>query len=199
METLSANAQVDRTALKSISCEPIITAYLKAIGENPKREGLLDTPRRVVKSWKEIFRGYHMDPKEILSTRFSANGYDQMVVLKDIEIFSLCEHHMLPFFGRVHIAYIPGKKVVGLSKLARLAECFSRRLQIQENLTQQIAEAIEEHLSPRGVGVMVEAKHLCMTMRGVNKQHSIMRTSCLTGLIKTSSSGRAEFLRLIGE
>lgn len=177
--------------------EDSVLRILQAIGEDPHREGLQDTPKRVIKSWHDIYKGYTMDPAKILATRFDAEGYDQMVVLKDIELFSMCEHHMLPFFGKAHVAYIPGKKVVGLSKLARLVECFSRRLQIQERLTQQIAEAIEHHLQPKGVGVMVESRHFCMVMRGVQKQNSIMKTSCLRGLIKDSIDAREEFLKLI--
>lgn len=190
-----ADSQVDKSALRK---QALVNGILQAIGENPEREGLLDTPKRVVKSWNDIFSGYKTDPEAVLSTRFDSDGYSQMVVLKDIELFSMCEHHMLPFVGKAHIAYIPGKKVVGLSKLARLVECFSRRLQIQERLTDQIAHAILDHLGASGVGVMIEAKHFCMSMRGVNKQHSVMRTSCLLGLIKESSSARMEFLKLIG-
>lgn len=182
---------------QELPAEDAVLRIIQAIGENPRREGLLDTPKRVVKSWTDIFKGYKMQPESILSTKFAGEGYDQMVVLKDIEFFSNCEHHMLPFFGKAHIAYIPGKEVVGLSKLARLVECFSRRLQIQERLTQQIAEAMETHLKPRGVGVMIEAKHFCMVTRGVNKQNSIMKTTCLKGLIKDSQAAREEFLKMI--
>ncbi len=185
---------MDESALK----QSLVRGILQAIGEDPTREGLIDTPKRVVKSWNDIFAGYKIDPESVLSTRFDSDGYSQMVVLKDIELFSMCEHHMLPFVGKAHIAYIPGKKVVGLSKLARLVECFARRLQIQERLTDQIAHTIQEHLGASGVGVMIEAKHFCMCMRGVNKQHSVMRTSCLLGLIKESPSARMEFLKLIG-
>ena len=174
-----------------------ITRIIEAIGEKPDREGLLDTPRRVVKSWNEIFGGYQKDPKAVLGTTFDAEEYSQMVVLRDIEMFSTCEHHMLPFFGKAHVAYIPKKRVVGLSKLARLVECFSRRLQIQERLTKQIAEAIQEVLDPVGVGVVIEAKHFCMVARGVGKQNSVMTTSHLIGTIKDEVSCREEFLKLI--
>ncbi len=195
MEIKPSNPQMDQgTVMQS---QLSIQEILAAIGEDPAREGLIDTPRRVVKSWSELYKGYSMEPKEILSTCFDSEGYDEMVILKDIELFSTCEHHMLPFFGKVHIAYIPHKKVVGLSKLARLAECFSRRLQIQERLTQQIANAIQEILQPIGVGVMIEAKHFCMVMRGVNKQNSIMTTSCLKGSIRSEQASREEFLNLI--
>lgn len=179
--------------------EDAVTRILEAIGEDPAREGLQDTPRRVVKSWREIFGGYLKKPEEVLGTTFDAEGYYQMVVLHDIEMFSTCEHHMLPFFGKAHVAYIPKKRVVGLSKLARLVEAYSRRLQIQERLTQQIAEAIQQVLDPVGVGVVIEAKHFCMVARGVGKQNSVMTTSHLIGAIKDEQDCRDEFLKLIGK
>lgn len=159
----------------------LVLGIVHAIGEDPRREGLVDTPARVVKSWDTLFGGYKMDPKDILERRFSSGKYDQMIVLKDIEMFSTCEHHMLMFYGKAHIAYLPNGHVVGLSKLARLVECFSRRLQIQERLTQQIADAIMQHTGATGAGVMIEAKHMCMVARGVNKQNSVMITSALRG------------------
>ncbi len=174
-----------------------VAEVIKLIGENPEREGLLDTPKRVVKSWKEIYGGYHMDPKQILSTTFEGEGYDEIVLLDNIELYSTCEHHMLPFFGKAHVAYIPGKRVVGLSKLARLVECFSRRLQIQERLTTQIAEALQENLQPKAVAVVVQAKHFCMVARGVGKQNSTMTTSCVKGLFKDDEKARMELLKLI--
>jgi GTP cyclohydrolase I len=192
METEPTNAQVDKGPL--VDDRHPVTQLIRLIGENPTREGLLDTPRRVLKSHGEIFKGYQMDPKVILSTCFDSEGYDQMVLLKDIELYSTCEHHMLPFFGKAHVAYIPNKKVVGLSKLARLVECYSRRLQIQERLTNQIADAIVNELDPIGVGVVIEAKHFCMVMRGVNKQNSVMKTSALRGALKINQSAREEFL-----
>ncbi len=173
----------------------LIRDIIATIGDDPYREGLIDTPNRVVKSWGEIYRGYKMDPGEILKTTFSDEGYDQMVILRDIEMFSTCEHHMLPFIGKAHVAYIPRNRVVGLSKLARLVECFARRLQIQERLTLEIAHAIADHLSPKGVGVIIEAKHVCMLARGVNKQNSVMTTSHLLGVFREPEV-RAEFMRL---
>lgn len=177
--------------------ESLVEGILYAIGEDPAREGLVDTPSRVRKSWATLFGGYQMDPKEILARRFNSEKYDQMIVLRDIEMYSTCEHHMLPFYGKAHVAYIPNGHVVGLSKLARLVECFARRLQIQEKLTQQIADAIMEHTEARGVGVMIEAQHLCMVARGVNKQNSIMSTSALRGLFKDDHKVREEFLAMV--
>lgn len=172
--------------------EEIVKSLLSAIGEDAAREGLLDTPKRVVKSWNELFAGYQQNPRTILERDFDGAGYDEMIVLRDIELYSTCEHHMLPFYGRAHVAYIPGTRVVGLSKLARLVECFARRLQIQEKLTREIAEAIDQCLSPRGVGVIIEAKHMCMVARGVGKQNSVMTTSALLGKFREPEV-RAEF------
>jgi GTP cyclohydrolase I len=177
--------------------ESIIRSMLTAIGENPDREGLLDTPKRVVKSWRELFSGYDQNPATILERDFEGGGYDEMIVLRDIELYSMCEHHMLPFYGRAHVAYIPGARVVGLSKLARVVECFARRLQIQEKLTRQIADAINEFLNPKGVGVIIEAQHMCMVARGVGKQNSVMTTSALIGKFRDSEV-RAEFFNLTG-
>lgn len=177
----------------------LIRGILMAIGENPDREGLLDTPKRVVKSWREIFSGYEKDPAAVLGTTFDAEGYDQMVVLKDIEMYSTCEHHMMPFIGKAHVAYIPGKRVVGLSKLARLVDLFSRRLQIQERLTAQIADALVKVLKPKGVAVVVEAKHFCMCARGVGKQHSVMQTSAMRGVFLKDAQCRNEFLNLLSK
>lgn len=165
------------------------------IGDDSTREGVLDTPKRVVKSWDELYAGYKQSPKEILERTFDSDGYDQMVILRDIEFYSMCEHHMLPFFGKAHIGYIPDKRVVGISKLARLVDCFGRRMQIQERLTKQIAEAINDHLCPKGVAVMIEAQHLCMISRGVNKQNSVMVTSELLGCMRNHEA-REEFLKL---
>jgi GTP cyclohydrolase I len=175
----------------------LVKKILCVIGENVEREGLRETPKRVVKSWRELYKGYQQDPKQILGTTFEADTYDQMIICKDIEIFSMCEHHMLPFYGKVHIAYIPNKKVVGLSKLARLAEVFARRLQIQERLTDQICNTLDDVLKPLGVMVVVDAKHMCMCSRGVNKQNSLMTTSSVCGLFKTDSKTRSEFLGLV--
>ena len=179
------------------SAEDIPLRMLQYIGENPQRDGLKDTPARVVKSWDFLFSGYKIDPAEVTARVFTnEEKYDEMVVLRDIEFYSMCEHHILPFFGRVHIAYVPTDKVIGISKLARLVECFSRRLQIQERMTQQIANALESTLHPLGVAVMVEAKHLCMVARGVQKQNSVMVTSAIRGIIKENEAARMEFLSL---
>lgn len=172
-----------------------VRTMLHLIGEDPDREGLKDTPERVLRSWEELFGGYQADVGKILSTEFSKDGYDEMIVCRDIEFYSTCEHHLQPFFGTAHVGYIPNKTIVGLSKLARLVDAFARRLQIQERLTEQIACALEEHLTPIGTGVVIEAKHFCMICRGVRKQNSIMVTSSLKGAMRDGA--RAEFLRLI--
>ncbi|MGN6564165.1 MAG: GTP cyclohydrolase I FolE [Thermomicrobiales bacterium] len=177
--------------------EENIHDILAAIGEAPEREGLLDTPKRVRQSLAFLTQGYQQDPYEILGSAMFEEPYDEMVLVKDIEFYSLCEHHLLPFFGRAHIAYIPDGHIVGLSKLPRLVEVFSRRLQVQERLTTQIAETIWELLAPKGVGVVVEADHLCMMMRGVQKQQSHTVTSCLLGSFKENRDTRAEFLNLV--
>lgn len=177
--------------------EQHIQELLKHIGEDVEREGLQDTPRRVIKSYKELFSGYNKEVKDVL-TVFDSEEYDEMVVLKDIEFYSFCEHHMLPFFGKAHVAYIPNGKIVGLSKLARIVEIYARRLQNQERLTKQVANAIEEHLQPLGVAVVFEGEHFCMKARGVNKQHSVMKTACLTGVFRDdSNNARNEFYQLI--
>jgi len=180
--------------------EDAVIRILQAIGEDPEREGLKDTPKRVVKSWNRLYGGYFIRPKDILSTVFSESGdYDEIVALKGIEFYSNCEHHMLPFYGSIHIGYLPDGKVVGISKLARLVECFSRRLQIQERLTTQISNALNDVLKPKGVGVVVKAQHLCMVARGVEKQHSWMVTSSMTGVFRDDPQVRNEFLKLVGE
>jgi GTP cyclohydrolase IA len=172
-----------------------IYKMIEYIGDDPAREGVEDTPKRVVKSWNTIFGGYKQNPEDVLKTQFAAD-YDEMVVLKDIEFYSTCEHHMLPFFGKAHVAYLPNGKVVGISKLARLVEIYARRLQIQERLTTQIAQAIMEILNPFGCGVIMEAKHFCMVCRGVEKQNSIMTTSSLEGTFRDGTI-RQEFFNLI--
>lgn len=173
-----------------------IRRILQYIGEDPNREGLRETPDRVVRSYAELFAGYKQDPADIFKT-FDGDGYDEIVLLKDIEIHSMCEHHMLPFIGRAHVAYIPDGKVIGLSKLARLVDIFARRLQIQEKLTTQVTEALNANLRPRGAACVIEAKHLCVSCRGVQKQHSSMVTSSLTGAFKEEHSARQELLTLI--
>lgn len=175
----------------------LVRRMLAAIGEDPDREGLRDTPKRVVKSWKELFGGYTQSPAEILSTVFEDGACEEMVILKDIEFQSTCEHHMLPFLGKAHVAYIPKGKVVGLSKLARLVDCFGKRLQIQEKMTKQIAAAINENLKPAGVAVVIEAHHQCMSCRGVKKQGTTMITSAMSGAFMEDPAARAEFMSLI--
>lgn len=178
--------------------EDAVRTLLRFAGEDPAREGLIDTPKRVIKSYGELFAGYAIAPKEILNTTFEeVGGYDEMIVLRDIEFTSHCEHHMLPFTGLAHIAYIPTNKVVGLSKLARLVDVYAKRLQIQEKMTAEIATALCEVLQPKGVAVVIDATHMCMTMRGVRKPGSIMHTSHLTGLFKSDSRTRQEFFSLL--
>ncbi len=175
----------------------LITQLLKEIGENPRREGLLKTPERVARSFQMLTSGYSMDPEEtIRGARFKSQASD-MVILKNIEVYSLCEHHMLPFFGRCHIGYIPEKYELGVSKLARIVDGFARRLQVQERLTTQIAHAIEKAIGAKGVGVVMECRHLCMMMRGVEKQNSVMTTSSVLGSFRESVATRQEFLALI--
>ena len=178
------------------SIEDAVVRQLEFIGEDPKREGLLETPARVVRSWKELFAGYQQDPICILKT-FTDGACDEMVLLKNIEFYSTCEHHILPFFGKAHIAYIPNGKVVGISKLARLLEVYARRLQIQERLGQQVTEAINKYLHPKGAACILEAQHFCMVSRGIQKQNSIMVTSSLTGAFRDTPEARAELLALI--
>ncbi len=178
--------------------EKIVKDYLLAIGEKPEREGLKDTPRRVVKSWNELYSGYSRTPADILTT-FSADGYDQIVLLKDIEMFSMCEHHMLPFFGKAHVAYIPGDKIIGISKLARLVDIFSRRLQIQERIGEQVTSALMTYLQPKGAACIIEAAHMCMRMRGVGKQESTMVTSSLKGVFMEKQAAREELMALINK
>ena len=178
--------------------EKNIAELLHLIGENPKREGLARTPQRVAKAYEFLTKGYHQDLKKILNDAVFTEKYDEMVIVKDIDFFSLCEHHMLPFYGKAHVAYIPTGKILGLSKIPRIVEIFSRRLQVQERLTQQIAETIFDVLEPDGVAVVIEAKHLCMMMRGVEKQNSVATTSAMLGSFRDDERTRAEFLHLIG-
>jgi GTP cyclohydrolase I len=172
-----------------------VSALLEQLGENPDREGLIDTPTRVAESLRYLTEGYASDPAAIVGDAlFAVDGYDDMVVVKDIAFFSLCEHHLLPFFGRVHIGYVPDRKIVGLSKLPRLVDAYSRRLQVQERLTREITEAINTAVNPRGVGVVVEGRHLCLEMRGVQKETSQTLTSCMLGVFRSDQRTRSEFL-----
>ena len=177
----------------------IVRSMLRELGQDPDRDGLADTPERVARSLAFLTSGYSVDPRAVVGDALFEAQYDEMVVVRDVEIYSLCEHHMLPFFGRCHIAYLPREKIVGLSKLARLAEVFARRLQVQERLTTEIAMAIQDILDPRGVGVVVEAQHLCMMMRGIEKQNSLAVTSCMLGQFRTDARTRGEFLSLVGK
>ena len=185
-----------QTTLTSASLEDLTRELLVRLGEDPNREGLVKTPERFAKAIQYLTKGYDEDPAEVLNGALFTVDYDEMVIVKDIEMFSLCEHHILPFFGKVHIAYIPKGKVLGLSKLPRLVEVFARRLQVQERLTVEIAEAIQHAIHPLGVGVVIEARHLCMMMRGVEKQHSATVTSSMLGAFRAQQT-RQEFLALI--
>jgi GTP cyclohydrolase I len=176
----------------------LVKEWLKAIGEDPDRQGLQRTPGRVADAWKFLTNGYTQDVNEVINSAVFDVEANHMIIVKDIEIYSMCEHHMLPFFGRCHIGYIPKGKVYGVSKLARLADIFARRLQLQERLTNQIARVIMDSLKPEGVGVVIEARHLCMMMRGVEKQNSSMITSAMLGSFHDSIATRTEFLTLIG-
>jgi GTP cyclohydrolase I len=177
--------------------EPLVEAMLKELGEDPGRDGLLRTPRRVAKSMRFLTQGYEQDPQEILNDALFDVTYDEMVIVKDIDFYSLCEHHLLPFFGRVHVAYVPNGKVVGLSKVPRVVEMFARRLQVQERLTMQIAETLESVLQPKGVAVVIESIHLCMMMRGVESPNASAITSSIRGEFERDSKTRAEFMDLI--
>jgi GTP cyclohydrolase IA len=180
---------------RRIACH--VREIIKLIGEDPCREGLRKTPERYEKALKFLTSGYHQNAENLLNGATFTVAYDEMVVVKDIEFFSLCEHHLLPFFGKCHVAYLPNKRVIGLSKVARLVNMFARRLQIQERLTSQIAEAIQDKISPEGVGVIIEARHLCMQMRGVEKQHGQAVTSSMLGGFRHNKQTRDEFLALI--
>jgi GTP cyclohydrolase I len=190
-------ASVEPSTLTSATLEELFREILVRLGEDPQREGLLRTPDRMHKAYQFLTRGYQEDPEKLLKGALFTVSYDEMVIVKDVEMFSLCEHHMLPFFGKVHVAYIPKGKVIGLSKIPRLIEVFSRRLQIQERLTTQIADTIQRVIEPQGVGVVIEARHLCMMMRGVEKQHSSAVTSSMLGCFREEEETRTEFLSLI--
>ncbi|MBC7788400.1 MAG: GTP cyclohydrolase I FolE [Anaerolineae bacterium] len=176
--------------------EDVVRRMLELVGEDPDREGLLRTPQRVANALTWLTRGYETDVKDVVGHAIFEETHENMVLVRDIELYSLCEHHMLPFFGRAHVAYIPDGKIVGLSKLPRIVDVFARRLQVQERLTEQIAQAIDDVLQPRGVGVVIEANHLCMMMRGVEKQNSRTITSALRGAFRTDAKTREEFLHL---
>jgi GTP cyclohydrolase IA len=174
-----------------------VREIIKLLGEDPNREGLRKTPERFERALRFLTGGYHQNLDHVLNGATFAVAYDEMVIVKDIEFFSLCEHHLLPFFGKAHVAYLPNKRVLGLSKIARLVNMFARRLQIQERLTSQVAQAIEEKIAPQGVGVIIEARHLCMQMRGVEKQHGLAVTSAMLGAFRHNQQTRDEFLALI--
>jgi GTP cyclohydrolase I len=193
---MSQPLQNEISTLQNASFEELVREMISRIGEDPSREGLVATPHRVMKSMEYLTHGYSEKPADVLNGALFTVDYDEMVIVKDIEMFSMCEHHMLPFFGKVHIAYIPNGKVIGLSKLPRLVDIFARRLQVQERMTTQLAEAIQEIIQPQGVGVVVEARHLCMMMRGVEKQHSAAITSAMLGVFRQQET-RNEFLSLL--
>ena len=174
-----------------------VRGLLAGLGEDPEREGLAKTPERVEKALRFLTRGYHEDPDQPLNKALFTVEYNEMVIVRDIEFFSLCEHHLLPFYGRAHVAYIPNGKIIGLSKIPRIVDMFARRLQVQERLTVQIAEMIEKKLEPQGVGVVIEARHFCMMMRGVEKQNSVAVTSCMKGAFREHLPTREEFLSLL--
>ncbi|MGH9492229.1 MAG: GTP cyclohydrolase I FolE [Terriglobales bacterium] len=183
--------------MKQAETQELLHELLVRLGEDPERDGLVRTPERMERALQYLTRGYNEDPEKMLKGALFDVSYDEMVIVKDIEMFSLCEHHMLPFFGKVHVAYIPNGKVIGLSKIPRLVDIFARRLQVQERLTTQIAEAIQRAIEPQGVGVVIEARHLCMMMRGVEKQHSAAVTSSMLGVFRDCQETREEFLSLI--
>ena len=200
LEPMKSNKAVVKVISAKVEAKPIaplIEEVLERLGEDPKRSGLVRTPRRVEDALRFLTSGYQMDIRKILNGALYDVKYDEMVVVRDIEFFSLCEHHILPFFGKMHVAYLPQKKVIGLSKIPRLVEVFARRLQVQERLTRQIADTIQETIRPVGVGVICEAKHLCMMMRGVEKQHSGAMTSAMLGAFRDCKETRDELLALV--
>jgi len=179
--------------------EALIKKQLELIGEDPEREGLIGTPARVLKSWKEIYSGYTQDPKDLLTVFTDVSGYQEMVVLRNIKVFSMCEHHCLPFFGIAHVAYVPDSRVIGISKLARLVDMFARRLQIQERLCEHVTPALMDNLFPKGAACTIEASHMCMQMRGCNKQEATMVTTSLKGVFLTDATARHEYLTYINK
>jgi len=176
--------------------QTLLSTILQYIGDNPNREGLQDTPKRVIKSWNELYCGYSQSPESMLTT-FAEDTSDQIVVLKDIELYSMCEHHMLPFFGKAHVAYLPDGKIIGISKLARLVDIYARRLQIQERIGDQVTSALMQYLKPKGAACIIEASHMCMRMRGVSKQHSKMMTSSMKGVFLTDTNLESKLLTMI--
>lgn len=202
MAPVAADAQADERALMIQQCnrtiaEAAMKQVIRHLGEDVDREGLKDTPARVIRALEEMTGGYQQDPASILATTFAERS-DEIVILRDIEFYSTCEHHMLPFYGVAHVGYLPGARVVGLSKLARLVDCFARRLQIQERLTNEIADAMQTHLEARGVGVILTAHHMCMGARGVRRPSARMITSAMRGVFLDNPPARAEFMRLVG-
>ena len=199
IEKISNLKKIKSTKISENEATEAVKTLIKWAGDNPEREGLKETPKRVIRSYKDFFSGYNLDPREILSKKFKeVDGYDEIIILKNIRLESHCEHHMVPFIGTAHVGYLPQKKVVGLSKLARLVEAFAKRLQIQEKLTAQIANAIDEVLQPKGVGVIIEASHLCVATRGIHKPDSKMVTSRMLGTFRSDQATRKEFLELVG-
>jgi GTP cyclohydrolase I len=197
MKSNKARVEVMQTPREDLRIAPLVKDILRLLGEDPAREGLQRTPERVEQALKFLTSGYRVDVRKLLNGALYDVKYDEMVVVKDIEFFSMCEHHLLPFYGKVHVAYLPKQKVIGLSKIPRIVDAFARRLQIQERLTQQVAETIQEVLDPVGVGVICEARHFCMMMRGVEKQHSGAMTSAMLGDFRDRKSTRDEFLSLV--
>jgi GTP cyclohydrolase I len=195
-ETITPDT-ITPTSLDTATTQELYRELIRRVGEDPNRDGLLATPKRMEKSMAYLTRGYEQTVTDVLHNALFDVDYDEMVIVKDIEFFSLCEHHMLPFFGKAHVAYVPNGKVIGLSKAARLVDVFARRLQVQERLTREVAEAIDEAIHPQGVAVILEAQHLCMMMRGVEKQHSLTVTSAMLGVFKTQLQTRNEFLSLV--
>ncbi len=179
------------------SIEEAVKFILESLGEDTKRDGLIKTPERVAKSLRFLTKGYKEDPEKIINNAIFEEKYDEMVIIKNIDIFSMCEHHLLPFYGKCHVAYLPDGKLIGLSKIPRIVECFARRLQVQERLTTQIAETLEKAIKPLGVAVVIEATHLCMCMRGVEKQNALAVTSAMLGAFRKDRATRTEFLSLI--
>ena len=188
---------INQSEVTDKEAEEAFKTILKWIGENPDREGLLNTPLRVAKAWDFLSKGYRQDINELINNAIFEEKYDQMVVVKDIEFYSMCEHHLLPFFGVAHVAYIPNGKIIGLSKIPRILDVFARRLQVQERMTQEVGNMLEEKLSPKGVAVVVEGQHMCMQMRGVQNKNSYASTSHMLGIFREDSKTRKEFLNLV--